>query len=242
MQTIFNTNLLPMVSNCDKTLIYRVFQHSHSTPNPLYNTPAADIHYTLTTSFQIFQSGVFALTCLNMRKMFRQWCKQCALCVRKGLWLDQRGFKSGPEDLMLVSVLWQECLGFQTVSCDIFCEIKVLAHSRARARPSYAVSILIVGDIATRLVALIPMKSCAMTDVSQALDVLDACKMHSGLWSSPPQSGKWTHQRLSMQKIEVIVVPAGHQFCDPVERSIQEVKKSQFFTLQPTEQFHGPAI
>ena len=30
---------------------------------------------------------------------------------------------------------------------------------------------------------------------------------------------------LSMQKIEVIVVPAGHQFCNPVERSIQEVKK-----------------
>ena len=123
MQTIFNTNLLPMVSNCDKTLIFRVFQHSHSTPNPLYNTPAADIHYTLTTSFQLAQSGVFALTCLNMRKMFRHWCKQCALCVSKGLWLDQRGFTSGPEDPRLVSVLGQECLGFHTVSCDIFSEI-----------------------------------------------------------------------------------------------------------------------
>ena len=131
-----------MGSSCDKTLIYRVFQHP-LTPNPLHNTPAADIHYTLTTCFQI----AFALTCLNMRKMFRQRCKQCALCVRIGLLLDQRGFTFGPEDPRLVSVLGQECLGFHTVvSCDIFSEIKVIAHSRARGRPSYAVSILIVGE------------------------------------------------------------------------------------------------
>ena len=54
MQTIFNTNLLPIVSSCAKTLI----KHSHSIPNPLYNSPAGDVHYMLTTSFQIAQSGV----------------------------------------------------------------------------------------------------------------------------------------------------------------------------------------
>ena len=46
MQTIFNTNLLSMVSSCDKTLIYRVFQHSHSKPNPLYNSPLLEMSTT----------------------------------------------------------------------------------------------------------------------------------------------------------------------------------------------------
>ena len=155
MQITFNTNLLPMVSSCDKRLIYRVFQHSHSTPNPLYNSPAVYVHYRLSTSFQIAQSGVFALTCLNMRKMFRHWCK---ICAWKGSWMDQRGFTSGPEDPRLVSILGQESLGFHTISCDIFSDIKVLAHSRARGKPSYSVSILIVGDI-----ALIPMNRCQMS-------------------------------------------------------------------------------
>ena len=100
-----------MVSSCDKTLLYRVFQHSHSISNPLYYSPAGDVHYMLSISFQIAQSGVFALTCLNMRRMFRHWCKICSLCTRKGLWLDKRGFTSGPEDPRLVSVLGQECLG-----------------------------------------------------------------------------------------------------------------------------------
>ena len=172
MQAIFNTSLLPKVSNCDRTLIYTVFQHSHSMPNPLYDSPAGDVHYKLTTSFQIAQSGAFALTCLNMRKMFRHWCKICSLCKRKGLWLDQQGFTSGPEDPRLVSVLGQECLGFHTISCDIFTDIKIMVHSRAQGNPSYTVAILIVGDIATGMVALIPMNSAKMTDVSQALEVL----------------------------------------------------------------------
>ena len=94
------------------------------------------------------------------------------MCTRKGLWLDQRGFTSGPEDPRLVSVLGQDCLGFHTISCDIFSDIKVMAHSRARGKPNYTVSILIVGDIATGMVALIPMNFAKMTDVSQALEVL----------------------------------------------------------------------
>ena len=148
--------------------------------------------------------------------------------------MDQRSFTSGPEDPRLVSVLGQECLGFHTVSCDIFSEIKVLAHSKARKRPSYAVSILIVGDIATGLVALIPMNKCAMTDVSQALDVLALryrmpvrCIVDSGpqLHNLVNEDNHELTKGLSMQKIEVIVVPAGHQFCNPVKRSIQEIKK-----------------
>ena len=133
----------------------------------------------------------------------------------------------------LVSSLGKECLGFHTVSCDIFSDIKVLAHTRARGRPSYAVSILIVGDIATGLVALIPMSRCQMTDVSQALDVLALryrmpvrCIVDSGpqLRNLVNEDNYELTKGLSMQKIEVIVVPAGHQFCNPVARSIQVVK------------------
>ena len=88
------------------------------------------------------------------------------------MWLDQRGFTSGPEDPRLVSVLGQECLGFHTISCDIFIDIKIMVNSRARGKPSYTVAILIVGDITTGMVALIPMNSGKITDVSQVLVVL----------------------------------------------------------------------
>ena len=38
-----------------------------------------------------------------------------------------------------------------------------MAHSRAHGRPSYTVSILIVGNIATGMIALIPMSSAKMS-------------------------------------------------------------------------------
>ena len=78
------------------------------------------------------------------------------------------------------------------------------------------------------------MNKCAMTDVKQALDVLalryrmpvrcivDSCPQLRNLVN---EENHELTKGLSMQKIEVIVVPAGHQFCNPVERSIQEVKK-----------------
>ena len=91
-----------------------------------------------------------------------------------------------------------------------------------------------MGDIATGLVALIPMNICAMTDISQALDVLALCYRMPlrCIVNAGPQLRNLVNEdnheltkRLSMQKIEVIVVPAGHKFCNPVKRSIQEVKK-----------------
>ena len=73
-----------------------------------------------------------------------------------------------------------------------------------------------------------------MSDVSQALDFLSLrfrmparCIVDSGpqLRHLVNQNNQELTKGLSMQKIELIVVPAGQQFCNPVERSIQEVKK-----------------
>ena len=100
--------------------------------------------------------------------------------------------------------------------------------------PSYTVYILIVGDIATGMIALIPMNSAKMTVVSQALEVLalrfrmPACC----IVDSRPQLRHLINENnqeltagLSQKKIELVVVPARHQFANRVERSIKEVKK-----------------
>ena len=84
------------------------------------------------------------------------------------------------------------------------------------------------------MVALIPMSSAKMTDVSQPLEVLALrfiiparCIIDSGpqLRHLVNESNQELNGGLSLKKIELIVVPDGLQFANPAEQSIKEVKK-----------------
>jgi hypothetical protein len=106
----------------------------------------------------------------------------------------------------------------------------VLAHSRARDKPSYPVNILIVADLVSKSMCFVVLDGQKMTDIVQGLQQL-ALKhrlpalVHSGpQLRSLPDHEELTHA-LSEQQIKLVVVPQGHAFANFAERIIGEAKK-----------------
>ena len=69
-------------------------------------------------------------------------------------------------------MLNEECLVFHTVSLDVFQDVFVLAHCRARSKPTYSVGILIVADLVSGYVCLVTMDDAKATSVAKALDTV----------------------------------------------------------------------
>jgi hypothetical protein len=166
----------------------------------------------------------------KMRNIFSTWINKCPFCLKAGS--VERSFSHAAEDPRILSLLEVECPVFHCISLDLFTEVFVLSHGRARGKPSYPVNILIVADLISKSVVFVVLDGSKTVDVVKGIQqiglrfrlpeiiILDAGPQLRNL----PDHTELT-QALSLKEIKVISVPQGHQFSSHSERMIQEAKK-----------------
>ena len=91
------------------------------------------------------KTGFAAILCGNIRTIVSSWVGKCPHCIRLGQ--VERSFTHSPEDPRILSLIDVGSPVFQCVSIDLFTEVFVLSHSRARGRPSYPVAILVKNSL-----------------------------------------------------------------------------------------------
>ena len=108
-----------------------------------------------------------------MKDKFSKWIKICPHCIRFGKLEKARQYSHQAEDPRLLKMLNKECFVFHTVSLDVFQEVFVLAHGRARSKPTYSVAILIVAHLVSGSVCLDTMDDDAKaTSVAKGQDTV----------------------------------------------------------------------
>ena len=231
MRKVFQTDLLPLVSGKDRDLLYRAFQNAHVVKNPaqqLENNTTAHLSVSLTV--QLMKTGFSALVSGKLRTMVASWVSKCPHCIRVG-GID-RSFTHAAQDPRILSLVGVENPIYQVVSLDLFCDVYVLAHKRARGKPSYGVNILIAGDLISKSVSFVVLDGAKSHDICQGIQQL-ALKHRLPriilVDSGPQLKNLGDHeeltQALSLDGIKIIAVPQGHQMANHVERLIGEAKK-----------------
>ena len=76
------------------------------------------------------------------------------------------------EDPRLLKMLSDECLIYSAISIDLFSEIYVMAHGRARGKPTYPISILVSVCLVSNSTAFMVMEDSKANSVGKALDML----------------------------------------------------------------------
>ena len=138
-----------------------------------------------------------------------------------------------PGDSRLLSFLGGSEVIFHTVSLDIFADISVLAHNRARSKPSYTVSVLLATDIISGAICL------NIIDDSKAVSVIQGLKLLALKYRMPQRlivdagsqlvslktNNKDLLEALANHHVQVTPLPAGHQFSNTIERLVQILKR-----------------
>ena len=247
MSQVFGTNLLPLISPSDGDLLYRCFLQCHVVGNPGDAMGVGSAHLPLNITLQRARSGPFAVLTKRMRDTFSQYLNRCPTCIRT---LDKgRPYVHAAEDPRLLRILPDECLIFSAISMDLFHDIYVMSHGRARGKPTYPISILVAVCLVSNSTAFILMENSKATSVGQALDMLKLryrmptviiCDKDSSFQSLA--KNKNLMEDLSCRGIEFTVLPARHQFSNNCERQIQEAKKILNSLRQAPDKtiFHQP--
>ena len=145
MNKMYGSTLLPVVGNLN-ALNLRLFTFAHVDRNPLHNFAASsmlsDCHLPLDPDHS-HVPGLLMSHHDAEEKVFLfplQWSRQ-----------DLRPYSG---DFRLTNFLGGSEVIFHTVSLDLFVNIRVLAHARSRAKPSYMVTILVATDIVSGALCL----------------------------------------------------------------------------------------
>ena len=144
-----------------------------------------------------------------------------------------RLFSHQPGDSRLLSFLGGSEVIFHTVSLDLFSDISVLAHNRARSKPTYTVSVLLATDIISGAICL------NIIDNSKAVSVIQGLKLIALKYIMPQRlivdagsqlvslknTNKDLLEALANHHVQVTSLPAGHQFGNTIERLVQILKQ-----------------
>ena len=230
MNQVFKTNMVPIVSSKDKLLLYRLFQLSHIVKVPGPQPSISSAHLSPSLTAQRFKTGTTAVLFSYMRTTISKWVEQCPYCIRVGN--SSRSFSHAAEDPRILSLLDCESPIYHCVSIDLFQDIWVLAHSKARGKPSYCVHILIVADLISKSVTFIVLDGAKMEHIISGLQQLSMKYRLPALIlldSGPQLRSLPDHQELtgalSEKQIKLVICPQGHQFSNFSERIIKEAKK-----------------
>ena len=170
MDMVFGTNLLPVISPDDGDLLYRCFQQAHVVGDPGDVMGVGNAHLPLNITLQRAKFGPFALLTKRFRDAFSSFLNRCPTCIRK---LDKgRHYVHSAEDPRLLKMLSDECLIYSAISIDLFSEIYVMAHGRARGKPTYPISILVSVCLVSNSTAFMVMEDSKANSVGKALDTL----------------------------------------------------------------------
>ena len=135
LEKVFKTHLLPIISSSHKHLLYRIFQNSHIVRNPMHKFGLGPAHLSVSLTAQRMKTGFAAVLFGHARTIVSRWVNLCPHCIRLGS--IERNFTHAAEDPRILSLLEVGSPVFHCISLDLFTEVFVLAHSRARGRPSY---------------------------------------------------------------------------------------------------------
>ena len=161
------------------------------------------------------RSGVSGLACGKLRNVVTGFIARCPHCIRVG-GVD-RPYTHAAGDPRLLDMVGDQCPIFSTVSIDLFTEVFVLNHAKARGKPSYPVCILICADLVSKSVALIVLDGGTTRDVCHGLQIL-ALRYHLPkilvMDSGPQLRNLPDHAELtsalSEHGVKMIVMPQGH--------------------------------
>ena len=170
MDKVFKTQLVPLISSADKIFLFRLFQNAHIVRNPAHAHGLGPAHLSVSLTTQLMKTGFTAVLVGKIRTLVSGWIGKCPHCIRLGS--VERSFTHSPEDPRILSLIGVNSPVFQCVSIDLFTEVYVLAHSRARGRPSYPVAILVIADLISKTVCFIVLDGAKMTDVCKGLQQL----------------------------------------------------------------------
>ena len=203
--------------------------------NPLDNFSATsrlgDCQFPLDLTLIQANSGVFSChTMLTCRK-YSYFLKLCSHCILKAGG-PGRLFSHQPGDSRLISFLGGSEVIFHSVSLDLFADISVLTHARARSKPTYTVSVLLATDIISGAICL------NIIDDSKAVSVIQGLKLLALKYRMPQRlivdagsqlvslntTNKDLLEALANHQVQVTPLLAGHQFGNTIERLVQILK------------------
>ena len=247
MDLVFGTNLLPVISPDDGDLLYRCFLQAHVVGNRGDMMGVGNAHLPLNITLQRAKFGPFAILTRRPRYAFSSFLNRCPTCIRK---LDKgRPYVHSAEDPRHLRILPDECLIYSAISIDLFSDIYVMAHGRARGKPTYPISILVAVCLVSNSTAFTVMEDSKAISVGKALDMLKLryrmptviiCDKDSSFHSLAKNQNLMAD--LSCRGIEFTVLPGRHQFSNNCERQIQEAKKILNSLRQAPDKsiFHQP--
>jgi hypothetical protein len=224
---VFGTSLLPLISLKDRRLSMRCFLHAHVCQSPSDPFDLSRAHLPLNITCLRWQSGIFASTASSLRKSLSVEIQKCTTCIKKCEKLSKgRMYSYIPSDPALANMVDASSLFFNIISIDLFSEVEVLPHSRARSKSTYQVGILISVDYLSGNLSL------TILDGSKGPDVLLGLK-RLFLKTTVPKMiisdhGSQIHtlkNELENMQVELISLPAGHQFKNRVERCVGQTKR-----------------
>ena len=231
-ESVFGTNLIPLLSSKDLKMNFRLFQYAHIMKNPGHQFSLGIAHLPLNITLTRARFGLYATTTSHQRSLLSTQINRCTYCNRRKKLEDGRTFSHLPGDPMLAKFLNHENLLFNIISMDILSEISVLAHARARAKSTYKVSILMVMDYLSGALASVVIDDSKTTNIIKGLKRIFLryktpaiiISDHASQFVSISTNEDLLTQLTSMN-IQILTLPAGHQFKNRIERTIRDLKK-----------------
>ena len=236
---VFNTFLIPLISADDHMLLYRAFQAAHITAGMKTEDKASICHLPLFLTLSRMKSGPLAMISPKLKKIVSRWISMCSYCIIHSE--NGRRYPHAPQDPQLLSLLHVENAIFHTVSLDVVGPFNIRNTPTSR-KGTYPVQVLIAVDLATGTLSAHVMPGAKMKDVVLGLQdlankwrmpvnvVTDAGSNLKNLENSP------LFQALSKQNINMVSMPACHQFGNFCERVIKEWKKIMILQRESTNQ------
>ena len=230
MQKVYGSILLPYIYSKHHALLFRLYEQSHIRYNPANSKDVGVYHLPLTSTLQNMRSGDYAAITNAQRKILSTLVSKCSFCILHGQ--SERLYSHQPGDPRILEFLHATDLPFHTISVDWLSEVWVKHHTKARGKPSHSVSILVAVDLATGAICLTVTSDSKSNSVIKALKQLglryrfpkriitDQGSSLANLASHPELI-----EQLTQNSVELVSMPASHQFGNFSERQISQAKK-----------------
>ena len=228
-ETIFNTFILPLVSNKDKLLLYRCFSYSHIRKAPKTENKVGVVHLPLNITLQCLKSGPLGIISPAMKKLVSHWitdlCAHCIAHLNLG-----RNFPHSLGDPRILTLLDQSAAFFHCCSMDTLGPFQIRNTPTSR-RGTYPLYCLICVDLGSGLLSTHLIHSTKKADIILGLrDLGNKFRIPRIIICDALPSFRFLEseelfQALNCLNISLIPVQAGHQFLNFSERQIQEAKR-----------------
>ena len=224
---VFGALLIPLISLKDSMLSSRCFSAAHivysATPVPCHSSCHLPLNITLTR----WRYGTFATTASNLRSALSNQIAKCVTCIKRTQNIQEgRTYSFIPHNPVISGMLGKEDIFWSIISVDLITDIEVLAHNRARAKSTYKVSVLMAMDYISGAFCAIVIDDAKASSVMLGLQRLFIRHQVPRIIVSDAGSQILAlHHDLEQLNIQLLNLPASHQFRNRIENTIKSAKK-----------------